>query len=72
MMWAAESLGYNTAPMEGFDPEKLRLLLKLPISCEPIALLAIGRSKGEDKPDGGRFGRAHTVFEEEYPKPLIL
>jgi hypothetical protein len=44
----------------------------LPISCEPIALLAIGRSKGDDKPDGGRFGRAHTVFEEEYPKPLIL
>jgi nitroreductase len=72
MMWAAESLGYNTAPMEGFDPEKLRVLLKLPISCEPIALLAIGRSKGDDKPDGGRFGRAHTVFEEEYPKPLIL
>ncbi len=72
MMWAAESLGYDTAPMEGFDPEKLRQLLKLPISYEPIALLAIGRGKGEHKPDGGRFGQTHTVFEEEYPKPLIL
>ncbi len=72
MMWAAESLGYDTAPMEGFEPDRLRTLLKLPISYEPIALLAIGRGKGGDSPDSGRFGRAHTVFDEEYPKPLIL
>lgn len=72
MMWAAESLGYDTAPMEGFDGEKLRVALKLPISYEPVALMAIGQAQGADKYNGGRFGRAHTVFEEEYPKPLTI
>lgn len=69
MMWAAESLGYNTAPMEGFDPDKLRGALKLPLSYEPVALLAVGRSAGPEKYNGGRFSATRTVFEEQYPKP---
>ena len=70
MMWAAESLGYNTAPMEGFDAVKMRAALKLPLSYQPVALLAVGRSKGQGKYNGGRFSPARTVFDEEYGKPL--
>ncbi len=69
MMWAAESLGYNTAPMEGFDKEKIVAALKLPLSYEPVALLAIGHGAGETKYDGGRFSPSRLVFEEEFPKP---
>ncbi len=72
MMWAAESLGYDTAPMEGFDAEKVRQVLKLPLSYEPVALLALGHVKGQGKYNGGRFHTGRTVFEEEYPKPLRL
>jgi nitroreductase len=70
MMLMAESLGYDTAPMEGFEEQKVREVLRLPLSYNVVALLAIGHSKGPDKFSGGRFSMARTVFGEEYGKPL--
>jgi nitroreductase len=70
MMLMAEVLGYDTAPMEGFEQEKVHEVLRLPMSYWVVALLAIGHQKGEDKFDGGRFDMSHTVFGEEYGKPL--
>lgn len=70
MMWAAESMGYDTAPMEGFEQKKVCETLKLPISYWVVALLAVGHLQGQDKFDGGRFDLSHTVFGEEYGKPL--
>ncbi len=72
MMWAAESLGYDTAPMEGFDTEKLRAGLRLPLSYEPVALLAIGHAKNRQKHHSGRFDISRTVFEEEFARPLTI
>jgi nitroreductase len=70
MMWTAETLGYDTAPMEGFEPEKVHEVLRLPLSYHVVALLAIGTLKGPDKFDGGRFDMRRTVFSEEFGKPL--
>jgi nitroreductase len=70
MMWMAEALGYDTAPMEGFLEDKVKELLKIPASVRVVALLAVGRRKGEDKPYGGRFPMSHTVFGEEWGKGL--
>lgn len=70
MMLMAEVLGYDTAPMEGFDPRKIRRLLKLPASYYVVALLGIGRLKGPDKYNGGRFSMDHTVFAEEYGQAI--
>jgi nitroreductase len=70
MMWMAEVLGYDTAPMEGFEQDKVCEVLRLPMSYWVVSLLAIGRLKGQDKFDGGRFEMAHTVFAEEYGKTL--
>jgi nitroreductase len=72
MMLMAEALGYDTAPMEGFEQEKVREVLKLPLSYSVVALLAIGQAKGAAKFDGGRFSMARLVFEEEYGKPLRI
>jgi nitroreductase len=72
MMLMAEALGYDTAPMEGYEQEKVREVLKLPLSYSVVALLAIGHAKGAAKFDGGRFSMARMVFEEEYGKPLRL
>lgn len=70
MMLMAEVMGYDTAPMEGFEQEKVHEVLRLPLSYWVVALLAVGHLKGPDKFDGGRFEMRHTVFGEEFGKPL--
>ena len=70
IMWAAETLGYDTAPMEGFAEDKVKELLKIPQRVRVVALLAIGRRKGPENPYGGRFDPSHTVFAEEWGKKI--
>jgi nitroreductase len=70
MMLMAEVLGYDTAPMEGYEPEKVSEVLKLPLSYSTVALLALGWGRGADKFSGGRFSFSRTVFAEEYGRPL--
>jgi nitroreductase len=70
MLLMAEVLGYDTAPMEGFEQDKVHEALRLPLSYWVVALLAVGHAKGPDKFDGGRFDIGHTVFGEEFGKPL--
>lgn len=72
MMWMAEVLGYDTAPMEGYEGEKVCEVLRLPLSYEVVALLGIGHLKGPDKFYGGRFSTRRTVFDEEYGRPSHL
>jgi nitroreductase len=72
MMWMAETMGYDTAPMEGYEADKVRDVLRLPLSYKVVALLGIGHSKGPDKFNGGRFSMQRTVFEGEYGKPIKL
>ena len=70
MMLMAEVMGYDTAPMEGFEQEKVHEVLRLPLSYWVVALLGIGHLKGPDKFYGGRFDISHSVFGEEFGKPL--
>jgi nitroreductase len=70
MMLMAEVLGFDTAPLEGFEQAKVHEVLRLPLSYWVVALLAVGRLTGPDKFDGGRFEMSRTVFSEEYGKPL--
>src|SRR6202040_1913813 len=70
MLLMAEVLGYDTAPMGGFEEDKGHEVLKLPLSYSVVALLGIGHLKGPDKFHGQRFNMARTVFAEEYGKPL--
>jgi nitroreductase len=72
MMLMAEVLGYDTAPMEGFEQDRVHEVLRLPMSYWVVALLAVGHLKGTDKFDGGRFAMGRTVFGEEFGKPLLL
>ena len=72
MMLMAEVLGYDTAPMEGFIESQVRKVLGAPDNIRVVALLAIGHSKGQDKFNGERFDMGHTVFGEEFGKPLKL
>ena len=70
MMWMAEALGYDTGPMEGFDEEEVRTVLRIPRHVRVLFLLAIGRLRGEDGKYPGRLSRARTVFAECYGQPF--
>ena len=72
MLWMAEVLGYDTAPMEGFQEDKVRETLQIPAHVRVVALLAIGRRQGEDKPYEGRFPMTRSVFAEQWGKPIDL
>lgn len=72
MLLMAEALGYDTAPMEGYEADKVCQVLNLPISYEVVALLAVGHLKGPDKFNGGRFSMQRLVFDGEYGKPIKL
>ncbi len=71
MMWAAECLGYDTAPMEGFLEDKVKQVLSIPPEVRVVMLLAVGRRQGEDKKYGGRFPMSRTVFGDRWGKPLF-
>ncbi len=70
MMLMAEVLGYDTAPVEGFEQQRVCEMLRLPMSYSVVALLALGHLHGTDKFNGGRFEMSRTVFGEEFGKPL--
>lgn len=72
IMWMAEVLGYDTAPMEGFFEDRVRKTLEIPERVKVVALLAIGRRAGDDKRYGGRFDMKRVVFAERWGNEIGL
>jgi nitroreductase len=72
MMWMAEVLGYDTAPMEGFFEDKVKSVLNIPASVRVVALLGIGRLKGPDKPYAGRHAMRSVCFAEKWGEDINL
>jgi len=70
MMWAAETLGYDTAPMEGFMEDQVKALLKIPERVRVVAMLGVGRLKGKDKLYAGRFEPARNVFADTWGQSI--
>jgi nitroreductase len=66
MMLAAEAYGFDTAPMEGFDPAAVKREFGIPEEAEVVALLAIGRMAPPDRPYTGRFSLSQIVFAEHF------
>lgn len=72
MLWTAETLGYDTAPMEGFSESAVKQTLGIPARVRVVALLAIGHLKGPDKPYGKRFAMDRVVFNNKWGDGLKL
>ena len=70
MMWMAEVLGYDTAPMEGFVESQVRQVLEIPENIRVVALLAIGRHKGEDKKFAGRLPVEEVAFADRWGQKI--
>lgn len=60
LLLAIESHGYQSSPMAGFDPEKVKDLLKLPANVRVPAIIAIGKGT-EDGFEHHRHTAEHLV-----------
>lgn len=69
LMLSAEAHGFDTAPMEGFDGEKVKTALHLPLESEVVALLAIGRAREPRPPFPGRLPLSRVAFDERLDTP---
>lgn len=72
MMWMAETLGYDTAPLEGFFEDKVKSVLNIPEHVRVVALLGIGKLKGTDKPFAGRQKMHDICFDDKWGESLKL
>lgn len=71
LMLVAESLGVASAPMEGFDPIKVKEAFGVPDDHIVCCLVALGYA-AEDKPFPGRFGLNDVCYEEHFGQPWTL
>lgn len=69
LMLAAEAYGFDTAPMEGFDPAAVKREFAIPDEGEVVALLAIGKMAPPDKPHTGRLPLAEIAFDGKFGQP---
>jgi nitroreductase len=72
MMWMAETLGYDTAPMEGYFEDKVKSVLNIPEGIRVVALLGIGKLKGADKPYAGRRKLQDICFADKWGENIKL
>lgn len=70
LMLAFEALGWDTAPMEGFDAAAVCKTFALPTDAEVVALLAVGRARESHIPHPGRLDVSRIAFRERYGEPF--
>jgi nitroreductase len=62
----AESIGFDTTPMEGFDAAEAKREFGIPADDEVVGPPAIGRAHEPDKAYPCRFSLEKIVFSERY------
>jgi nitroreductase len=71
LMIAAESLGLNSAPMESFDPARVKEAFGVPDDHTVCCLIALGYA-ADAKPFPGRFPLEDVCYEEHFGRPWTL
>ncbi len=66
IMLAAKSMGYDSNPMIGFDPEKVGQLIKLPEDHVITMMMAIGKQVKPAMPRGGQLPLDKVVFTDRF------
>lgn len=72
LMIAAQSLGVDSCPIEGFVAKPLREYFEIPQSVDVCCLLALGYADEPKSEYGGRFGTEKLCYGESYGKTFSL
>ena len=67
IMLAAKSMGYDSNPMIGFDPQKVAEIIKLPDEHIISMLIVIGKQTKPAMPRGGQLPISKVVFTDKFP-----
>lgn len=67
IMLAAKSMGYDTNPMIGFDPQQVADIINLPHDHVISMLIAIGKQIKSAMPRGGQLPLSDVVFIDKFP-----
>lgn len=67
MMLTAQSMGYNSCPMTGFDPDAVAKLIRLPDDHAIVMFVALGKALTPPRPCGGVMPDAELFFENRFP-----
>lgn len=66
IMLAAKSMGYDSNPMIGFDPEKVAEIIKLPENHVISMFIAVGKQTKPAMPRGGQLPLDKVVFTDRF------
>lgn len=66
LMLTAKSMGYDSNPMIGFDPEKVAELINLPNDHVISMMMAIGKQTKPAMPRGGQLPLSQIVFTDSF------
>jgi len=66
IMLAAKSMGYDSNPMIGFDPDKVAEIIKLPENHVISMLMVIGKQTQPAMPRGGQLPLDKVVFTDKF------
>jgi len=66
IMLAAKSMGYDSNPMIGFDPDKVAEIIKLPENHVISMLMVVGKQTQPAMPRGGQLSLDKVVFEDKF------
>jgi nitroreductase len=66
LMLTAKSMGYDSNPMIGFDPEKVAEIINLPDDHVISLMMAIGKQIQPAMPRGGQLALSDVVFTDSF------
>lgn len=66
IMLAAKSMGYDSCPMIGFDPEKVAGIINLPEEHVVGMMITVGKAAKEAWPRGGQLPLEDIVFVDKF------
>ena len=67
IMLTAKSMGYDSNPMIGFDPDKVAEIIKLPENHVISMLMAVGKQTKPAMPRGGQLPLDKVVLIDKFP-----
>jgi nitroreductase len=66
IMLVAESMGYATCPMAGFDFDAVGRLIRLPEDHEIVMFVAVGKAAQAPYPTGGILLSSEIIFTDRF------